>query len=125
LGDWQRLELRAADASRPGTSAHSEDKKLIDREYDDSAVFSRKAALAILNGGAHDQISQLRVHEFVREIWPVILGNAGWNWRSYLKTIDLFKQAGSEYHTSAPVALQNVYNENDETTFSYGKFYVS
>jgi hypothetical protein len=37
----------------------------------------------------------------------------------------LFVKAGSEYYASAPVALQNVCDANNASTFSYGEFYVT
>jgi len=80
-----------------------------------------QAAAAILADGARDPFTPLRAREFVREVWPVILGAAG----SFEKTANLFVEAGSRYHIGAPIALQNVYNDYAASTFAYGAFYVT
>jgi hypothetical protein len=80
-----------------------------------------RAAVAILTEGARDPFDLLRVRKFVREFWPVILTAAS----TFPRTADLFVRAGSEFFASASVALQNVCNGNDKSTFSYGEFNVS
>lgn len=79
------------------------------------------AADSILFAGACDPFDQLRARELVREIWPIILESAG----SFPEVANLFVRAGSEYPIGAPVGLQNVFDSNATSTFSYGAFYVS
>jgi hypothetical protein len=81
---------------------------------------SAHAAARIL-GGEADPITQLRAREFVQQLWPPIAKTAG----SLAKMADLFIRAGSSYYTSAPIALQNVCDGYNGSTFSYGNFCVT
>src|SRR5262245_20566434 len=82
---------------------------------------SGKAAKSILTEGVREAIYVRQAQELVSSIWPLILAQAG----SFAETATLFQSAGSAYFASAPVGLQNVYENYESSTFAYGSFYVT
>lgn len=82
---------------------------------------SGKAAKLVLTDGVGEAVYFRQARELVHSIWPIILERAG----SFAKTATLFQSAGSAYFASAPVGLQNVYENYESSTFAYGSFYAT
>lgn len=82
---------------------------------------SASSARAILQEGIRNPFKDLKIREFVDEVWPQIIELAG----SFYETAGLFDEAGSEHAPSAPVALQNIFDDNGKSLYSYGSFYVT